>query len=149
MQTVRLKKYICEWEKYIAFLQAVTEELQCTMALAEQIIFSVSGREGVKAFFPVTYFCTNYREQVSFPTQWQQAVEAYASQAPQGLTEALNSFQQLFGMYQAEVQLSSLTALQQAAKRQLKQAEEFYTTYGKLYSTLGILSGLGAAILLL
>ena len=66
-----------------------------------------------------------------------------------GMKAALESFGQLFGMYQAQVQLEALKNLQESARLHWQQAKDYCSTHSKLYSTLGILGGLGAAILMM
>ena len=112
----------------MAFLQAVGEELQCTLAPVEQIICAVGKRKELQSFTPVAYFC---------------------SCLPCLMKAALESFGQLFGMYQAQVQLEALKNLQESARLHWQQAKDYCSTHSKLYSTLGILGGLGAAILMM
>ncbi len=144
---MELKKNVYEWEKYMAFLQAVGEELQCTLAPVEQIICAVGKRKELQSFTPVAYFCSCLPF-LPFPERWAQALNSYHT-APKGMKATLESFGQLFGMYQAQVQLEALKNLQESARLHWQQAKDYCSTHSKLYSTLGILGGLGAAILMM
>ena len=63
--------------------------------------------------------------------------------------EQLVSISRILGASDAEGQLSALEVVEQNLKRNLEQAQQLCTTRGKLYRSMGALSGAALAILIL
>lgn len=88
---------------------------------------------------------------INFPIVWQESLSECKQQLAleQDDYTALNQLTEVLGVYDAQAQLSGILVLETMMKQQLEEAIEQNKTMGKLYRSLGILSGIAAAILVI
>ncbi|MBC5786573.1 stage III sporulation protein AB [Clostridium facile] len=82
-----------------------------------------------------------------FPSAWKTALEQSNQHFQQQDLEQIASLGRILGASDVEGQLSSLELISQNLQHYLQQSEEFAHSKGKLYRSLGILTGIAVAIL--
>ena len=93
--------------------------------------------------------CSAQLSKMPFPQAWRTAVHSAPTAMIGDDLEQLASISRILGASDAEGQLSALEVVEQNLKRNLEQAQQLCTTRGKLYRSMGALSGAALAILIL
>lgn len=148
MLSSNLSKRRTELLQSIELLERLKTEVGYSAREVNDILRSLSGEECFDKllFLPE---CARQLESMPFPQAWRAAVKS----SPQALSaddsEQILSVSRILGASDAEGQLGALELVEQNLKRNLEQAQQLCATRGKLYRSLGALSGVALAILIL
>ena len=146
----RLRIRALSLERCEALAQALGEELRYTMAPVEILMTSLGERQ---QFSPLGFLrrcaclCTAGE---AFPKAWKRAVteEAERLALSREDLELLLPWGEFLGAADLESQLGQLKLAGLSLGRQREDARQRWRTLGKLYSTLGVLGGVFAVIVL-
>ena len=103
-------------------------------------------------FQPLSFLgvCTEQLEQKTpFPAAWQTGLTAQPGHLSRDDLEQLSSLGHLLGSTDVEGQMGSLELVKQNLLNNLRRAKELYASKGKLYRSLGVLSGIALVVLMI
>lgn len=147
MAAANLCRRVRELEWFSAFLVAMREELQYSMAAVEELIRAVSQREELRRLPLLAEFLRRSSEGGSFPTCWRQAVEAVSWGIGEEDKTMIASLSEVLGAYDSASQTEALMVLEKRTQLRLGEARAYRDKHVRLCHTLGALSGIGICIL--
>lgn len=132
-----------------AVLDAFSSELSYSLAPPDEILFRLRERETLEKACYLSSCGTLCRQGQPFPKAWRQAV----LETPGGLSkedaDMLASLSDTLGRCPLPEELAALDRVRGLLSVSLDEAREYARSHGKLYRTLGMLSGAFLVILLL
>lgn len=136
-------------EKMLLFIKSLGDEMRYTMQPIQEILHKFSYREEFKPL----YFLKKFRQcdmLTSFSLQWANAVkETTQSDFEKEDLEVIASLGEVIGTSDIEGQMLYLEHFKSLVQEQLNRATEKKEKYAQMYKTLGLLLGMGAAILMI
>lgn len=150
MQSIKISNRVHLLEALILFLEQMKTGIRYNSAQISRLVISISSREEFRALTFLSECSENLDRKIAFPKAWKQGVETAFKTGDIGEQEKdiLISFGQGLGISDIEGQLSNCDVYIELISNMLLKARHEKESKGRLYTTLGLLSGLGTAILL-
>lgn len=112
-----------------------------------ELITQLSEQEAFQSFSFLTECRAKMEQGMSFPAAWRESVEAFGGGALAAADKrVLSGIAEILGGSDALSQISALELTEAMLKQNLSEALTDKNTRGKLYRSLGLLLGAGAAI---
>lgn len=92
--------------------------------------------------------CAHMRQGESFSASWKQAVQASADLLGKDEAALLGALGDTLGCTDLDSQLTAIAYTRELLEAKLTAARDYQCTHSKLYRTLGLLTGVGIAIIL-
>lgn len=145
-----LRSRVTELEEIMVMLEKIQTYLQYERLPTGDILQRLAKSESLSHLVFLPDCAARMQEAVPFPVLWKQCVERHASFM--SLTaddrQTLHMLGSVLGGSDAKSQLNGFALLDELTRQALTQAQESLSQKGKLYRSLGILGGVGIAILL-
>lgn len=127
-------------------LEAFSGELSYSQAPPDEIVSRLAARETLSKaeYLPA---CRALGETLPFPEAWRRAVEENPGKLSAGDVGILTALSDTLGRCDLETALAALNRAMEELELALRGAREYAGTHGKLYRTLGMLSGAFLVIL--
>lgn len=150
MQSIKISSRVKLLETIILFLEQIKTSIRFNSSQLPRIIVNMSGREEFRSLIFLAECKENLDKKIPFPLAWARGVEASlnAGNISRQEKDLLLSFGQGLGTTDIEGQLSNCDVYIELFSNMLLKARQEKEIKGRLYTTLGLLSGLGTAILL-
>lgn len=146
-----LSKRVSELEASLVLLEKMQTYLRYEQTPTDELIEKLATLE----LFGSLRFLTECRRDMGKGTPFPQAWRAGVNRAKGAMhlsdkdLEAVRGISQIIGMSDAQGQISALDVTQDMLRDSLQEARQKKDTYGRLYRSLGVLSGVGIGIFLL
>lgn len=128
-------------------LESIAGELSYHLAPPEQIMKSLAARTTLGKAEYLTACQEFCGEGIPFPQAWNQAVRKYGGALSARDREILTAVSETLGTCSEKEALAALERAKKLLQEELKNAREYARVHGKLYRTLGMLSGVFLVIL--
>ncbi len=128
-------------------LESIAGELSYTLAPPEEIIKSLTARTTLCKAGYLTACQSFCRKGVPFPQAWNRAVREWKGALSARDREILTAVSETLGTCSEKEALTALEGAKRLLQEELKNAQEYAQVHGKLYRTLGMLSGVFLVIL--
>lgn len=134
-------------ENAVLLLEKIQTYLRYGQVPTGELVARLSEQEAFRSFSFLGECRAKMEQGVSFPTAWRESIETFSGSA---LTAAdkqvLGGVADILGGSDYVSQISALELTEALLKQNLAEALEEKNTRGKLYRSLGLLLGIGAAI---
>lgn len=130
-----------------AVLESISGELSYHLAPPEQIIKSLAARKTLCKAEYLTACQAFCGKNIPFPLAWNQAVRKSGGALSARDREILTAVSETLGTCSEKEALADLERARLLLQEELKEAREHVRVHGKLYRTLGMLSGVFLVIL--
>lgn len=129
-----------------AVLESFSGELSYSQAPPDEIVSRLAARETLSRaeYLPV---CGTLCKTIPFPEAWRRAVEENPGKLSAGDVRILTALSDTLGRCDLETALTALNRALEELELALCGAREYAGTHGRLYRTLGMLSGAFLVIL--
>lgn len=138
-------------EAAVSFINYVSTRIRYSAAPIDEMIEQAAQMEELRSL-PFLKICANKcREGIAFPTAWNQSME----EQKRGLSlkthdmEMLHAFGTGLGTTDVEGQTAHCALYRGLLEEALQTARAEKETYGRLTASLGVLAGIGTAVLLI
>lgn len=128
-------------------LESIAGELSYHLAPPEQIIKSLAARTTLRKAEYLTTCQAFCGKGIPFPRAWDQAVRKCGGALSARDREILTAVSETLGTCSEQEALAGLERAKRLLQEELKDAQEYARVHGKLYRTLGMLSGVFLVIL--
>ncbi|WMJ23021.1 stage III sporulation protein AB [Paludicola sp. MB14-C6] len=147
----RFQKRVKQLDLLTIMLQRIRVYLEYEKTPTKLLISKLAESESLQELSFLRRCKDKMETNINFPIVWQESLSECKQQLAleQDDYTALNQLTEVLGVYDAQAQLSGILVLETMMKQQLEEAIEQNKTMGKLYRSLGILSGIAAAILVI
>ena len=151
----RLKKRVTLLEKLLLFLELYRVELRCSMADTGELLRRIWQSGQVRELWFLEEIVRKTEKGIPVPLLWESDCQAFLIKDPVAASleptdrELLLKLGGLLGSADYEGQIALLQRHQDLFAQHLNAAKERYTQLSRLYLSFGVLTGLGAAVLLL
>lgn len=129
-----------------AVLESFSGELSYSQAPPDEIVSRLAGRETLSNA-EYLLVCRTLCETIPFPAAWSRAVAENPGSLSAGDARILTALSDTLGRCDLEAALTALNRALEELEVSLCGAREYAATHGKLYRTLGMLSGAFLVIL--
>lgn len=150
MQSIKISNRVYLLEALILLIEQIKTGIRYNSAQISRLVTSLSSREEFRSLTFLSECKANLDNNIAFPKAWKQGVETAfkTGSINEQDKDILLSFGQGLGKTDVEGQISNCDVYIELISNMLLKARQEKESKGKLYTTLGLLSGIGTAILL-
>ena len=147
----RLKKRTKELETCLIFIDKLKTSLRYRVMSTNDLIRSSAETETLSCLSCIATASDLLKSGMSFPLAWKKAVESFSKDSTmiKEDLEILASLAEIVGTRDLEGQINALEMIESQFRHQLDQARLAHEKKGKLFRSLGALTGIGLAIVLI
>ena len=132
-------------EETLSLIQTIRRELILTHASCTRILEQIKGKKDSPFIQAVCQLCKQY----PFPQAWRQTAAESLTLLTEEQREVASSIGTILGNGDLRSQEEALQQCEKLLEAFIKSEKENTRTHGKLYGSLGILTGLMAAVILI
>ena len=145
-----LSKRVSELERLLSLFESIETHLRYRQTPTAELIAAMAASEQYRVFTFLPLCAKRLSAGADFPTAWRDSLSASAwdMHLQGGDLDILRSLSDVLGATDTQGQLSALDLASELLRQNLKEAVHKKHTLGKLYRSLGVLVGIGAAIMI-